>query len=646
MVDSPLPHLDRPFDYAVTADQSESVVAGVRVRVRFAGTDVGGLVIDRVERSEHSGKLTPITRVVSPLPVLTDHTMWLVRAVADRYAGTFTDVLRAAVPPRHARVENEALAASPAERLKTPPMPASAHWSRYGGGEALLNRLASSSRGGASERPRAVWTALPDDDVPARISELAAATAVADMGSLVVVPDARDVVRFADAMRNSLGNDAVVVLTADLGPAPRYRAFLKILRGEAVVVVGTRAAAFAPVHNLGLVVLWDDGDDSHAEPHAPYWHAREVVALRAAQSGAGMVLAAYARSVEAAQALSTGWARDVVPARALVRRAAPRVTGTDDDDQARDPAARSARLPHRAFVAAREALESGPVLVQVPRRGYVPALACRRCRAMARCSECAGPLETTSGHAIPHCRWCGRLAGDFVCPTCGDRSFRAVTVGARRTAEELGRAFPLVPVVTSGRDAIVDHVPNRPALVVSTPGAEPVAEGGYAAALLLDGRILLDRGDLRSAEEALRRWMNASALVRPAHDGGRVVILAEANLPPVQALVRWDPAGFADRERGERAALRLPPAWRVAELVGEPPDLADFVERLELPEGARVLGPVPVARRDDSRQRALVSAAHADGAALASACKAAASVRSAAKSGGPVTVRLDPVAIG
>ena len=461
MVDSPLPHLDRPFDYAVTETQSDAVAAGVRVRVRFAGTDVAGMVVERTDRSDHRGKLTPLTRVVSPLPVLTDDTTWLVRAVADRYAGTFSDVLRAAVPPRHARVEGEVMASEIVTPAPVAIPPPSQGWSRYVGGEALLSRLAAPALGVERvERPRAVWTALPDDDVPARVAELVAATAVSQLGSLVVVPDARDVSRFAEALRNILEPASVVVLTADLGPAPRYRAFLRILRGEARVVVGTRAAAFAPIHDLGLLVIWDDGDDLHAEPHAPYWHAREVLALRALHTGASVVMAAHARSVEAAQAVSTGWARQVVPSRTTVRAAAPRVTGTDDDDQARDPAARSARLPHRAFVAAREGLERGPILVQVPRRGYVPALACRRCRTLARCAECAGPLETTSGHAIPHCRWCGRLAGDFVCPVCGDRSFRAVTVGARRTAEELGRAFPLVPVVTSGRDGVVE-LPQR-----------------------------------------------------------------------------------------------------------------------------------------------------------------------------------------
>jgi len=653
MVDSPLPHLDRPFDYLVTADQHDRVAPGVRVRVRFAGTDIGGMLIGRSQGTDHVGRLTPISRVVSPVCVLTDETSALVRAVADRYAGTFGDVLRAAVPPRHARVEAEFTSSSGSAE---PPLRDLLHvdpagWSRYAGGEALLTRLASQQ---LEQRPRAVVTLLPDDDGPERIAELVAATHNGGRGSLVLVPDARDVARYAPVLEQVVTADRLAVLTADLGPAARYRSFMRVLSGTASVVLGTRAAAFAPVSALGLAVIVDDGDDLYADPHAPYWHAREVLALRGQHTGCSVVLAAHSRSVEAAQALHTGWAREVAAARATIRQAAPRVTGTDDEDQARDAAARSARIPHRAFVAARAALEHGPVLIQVPRRGYAPALACQGCRTLARCTHCAGPLESTSGHAVAQCRWCGQLAGAYQCGECGGRTLRAITVGAARTAEELGRAFAGVPVITSGRDRVLDSVGQEPALVVSTPGAEPHATGRYAAAILLDARSMLERPDLRAQEEALRRWINAAVLVRPSSDGGQVIVVAESSLPAVQTLVRWDPGSLAERERVERAALRLPPPWRVAELAGTPRDVADFISLLELPDSARVLGPVPMPVTNSARSRsgasnqvrALVSASHEQGAALAAACKSVAAVRSAAKSGEPVMVRLDPVALG
>ena len=143
---------------------------------------------------------------------------------------------------------------------------------------------------------------------------------------------------------------------------------------------------------------------------------------------------------------------------------------------------------------------------------------------------------------------------------------------------------------TSGGQHVLATVPAEPALVIATPGAEPVAPDGYAGALLLDGWALLGRPSLRAAEEALRRWLNAAALVRPA---GPVVVLAEASLPAVQALIRWDPVTFAERELAERAELGFPPAVRMASVTGTPEAVAEFLGAAGLPGGAEVLGPVP-----------------------------------------------------
>jgi primosomal protein N' (replication factor Y) len=216
-------------------------------------------------------------------------------------------------------------------------------------------------------------------------------------------------------------------------------------------------------------------------------------------------------------------------------------------------------------------------------------------------------------------------------------------VGARRTAEELGRAFPRVRVRTSGSGGeVLATVGPEPALVVATPGAEPVAEGGYTAALLLDGWALLSRPDLRAAEETLRRWTAAAALVRPGPDGGTVVVVADASTPAVQALVRWDQAGFADRELTERAALRLPPEARMASLTGSADALAGFLAVAQLPTGAEVLGPVAAG---EDQERFLVRAPGHGWAATVAALKAAAGVRSAHKESGSVRLQVDPLEI-
>jgi primosomal protein N' (replication factor Y) len=664
------PHLDRPFEYLVPATLADAAAPGTRVKVRFGAQDVDGFVLARTAEPEHDGTLVPLRRVVSPEPVLTPAVARLARAVADRYAGTLADVLRLAVPPRHARTEAEvpppAATATPggdAEPGDADPAAdaPTAAWAPYRGGPAFLAHLAA---GGA---PRAAWSALPGDPGerwPDAVAQAAAATLASGRGALVVVPDARDVDRVCAALVaagvpawSPDGTDAAHVrLMADDGPSRRYRAYLAALRGHARVVVGTRAAAFAPVRDLGLAVCWDDGDDLHAEPRAPYPHVREVLSLRAEIEGCGLLLAAHARSTEVQALVESGWVRPVAADRDVVRARTPRVRALTSVELAREGAAAAARLPGEAWRTIRERLADGPVLIQVPRAGYLPAVACARCREIARCGHCHGPLQIGSGDGAAQCRWCGRLAIQWRCEACGNGTFRSVAVGSDRTAEELGRAFPGATVRTSGaRSAggVLAEVPDRPALVVSTIGAEPVAAGGYAAAVLLDAAVTTGSTSLRATENALRTWLAAAALVRPARDGGVVLLVGDGAERPTQALVRWDPVGLAERELAERTEVRLPPVVRVAELTGTREVVAAVLARVELPPDSDVLGPVPlpeplahgataVQESLDPPVRTLVRVPVAHGRALARSLAASLAVRSARREGGSVRVRLDP----
>jgi primosomal protein N' (replication factor Y) (superfamily II helicase) len=641
-VDVSLPHLDRPFDYLVPDRLAADAAAGVRVRVRFAGRLTDGYLLRRVQESQHRGALAFLERVVSPEPVLTPEIAGLARAVADRYGGTLADVLRLAIPPRHAAAEAAAPGATGCP--PRPPLPGPGPWERYPAGRSFLAALAQ------GRAPRAAWSALPGPRWPDEIAVAAATAAAAGSGALIVVPDVRDLGLVDAALARALGPGQHVCLAAGLGPAERYRRWLAIARGRARVAAGTRSAMFAPVASLGLVVIWDDGDDLHAEPRAPYPHVREVLALRAHRQGAAALLGGFARTAEVTQLVAGGWAAALAAGRETVRMHAPRITAAGDDTElARDEAARSARMPGLALRTAREALASGPVLFQVPRRGYVVAVACEACGARPRCPRCRGPLSLPSARAAPVCGWCGQAAGPR-CERCGRAGLRALVVGARRTAEELGRAFPAARVRTSGGPEVIAEVEAAPAVVVATPGAEPRAAGGYAAAILLDGWALLGRVSLRASEEALRRWLNAAALVRPGHDGGRVVVVADAALPPVQALVRWDPVTHAERELAERTELRFPPAVRLASLTGTPDAVGEVLGEAVLPAGAEVLGPVPAgdgaarpgADGQGSTVRALVRADRRDGAALAAALRAAQAVRSARKQTSPVRLQLDP----
>ena len=457
----------------------------------------------------------------------------------------------------------------------------------------------------AGAATRAVMTVLPGHLEHTWADVLAtalAAAAASGRGAIAVVPTAKNLDLLEAALAERLPADSFVRLSSDSTPHTRYHGFVKARLGQVPVVIGTRAAAYAPVANLGLVVCWDDGDSSLVEQRAPYCHARDVLLLRASAENTAALFAGFSMSSEAARLVRTRWASHVRAPRALVRDYSPRIFSTGSEfELARDPLAAMARIPHLAFEHARRALARGPVLVQVARSGYIPSFSCERCRMPARCGECSGPLSVASGSLVPSCSWCGHLAQQWRCSECGFTHWRYSAAGATRTAEELGRAFPNVPVISSAGDHVRASVGPEPALVVATPGAEPVAFGGYAAALLLDADRMLRFDSLRAPEAALRRWLNAAALVRPAALEGTVVTTASPS-PVEQALVRWDPAWFARQELEERAQTGLPPAVRTAAVTGAEADVRAFMEEFlgssALPERVReqlrIVGPVPL----------------------------------------------------
>ena len=505
---------------------------------------------------------------------------------------------------------------------------------------------------------------------PERLAEAAAATVAAGRGALLVVPDQRDVAALHAACAARLGAAAVVALTAELGPAERYRRWLAVRRGQVRVVVGTRSAAFAPVERLGLLAVWDDGDDLHAEPRAPYPHVRDVLVLRAHAAGAALLVGGFARTAEAQLLVESGWAREVVAERATVRAAMPRITALEETagQFARDPDAVAARLPHVAFEAARAALDAGlPVLVQVPRAGYLPWLPCGACRETRPLPALRGPAGPRAGAAGGRrgrparrpvrraCRTAAGAGGPRALPLPGLRVTAAARRGRRGRPHRRG-ARPGVPrgpgaQLRAGERRCSPRSGGPAGARGRHPRAEPPAAGGYGAALLLDGWALLSRPDLRVAEETLRRWLAAAALVVP-HTARRSRRRGRRGRAAGRAGAgALGPRGARRRRAGRRAprsGSRRRCGWRRSRAARRPSPRSWRACRRR----SRCSGPSSSTRRrataPDERLRGAGAAAGPapQGKELAAALAAAQAVRSARKAPDPVRVRLDPVEIG
>ena len=544
LLDSPVPQLDRLFDYAIPEELTDDALAGVRVRVplRSAGRVVDAFVVEVAVEEDDARARAELDAVVSRAQVLPERLHALARRVADRAAGGASDVLRLIVPKRQVRVEKAWLAAgaekpegprSPGEGGAEPPStaedstlasPVAETLAQYAG---LADVIAEKGRAAVEAVPR-----LASDDLPEWTRLLAAAAAhtlEAGESSILVVPDYRDLDLLISALQ-ALAPDAPIVRLDSRQSGPdRYRAYLRTLEDAPCIVIGNRSAAYAPVR-AGLVALWDDGDSLLAEPLAPGVHARDVALLRQEQEGSALLFAGHTRTTDVERLVESGWCRAI----AAERRLLPRVVLDSTEDLDR----RGQRLPSRAFLTAREAAATGPVLLQVARPGFSPTLVCASCRAPARCRSCGGPLGAAHRGATPVCAWCGRGARAWSCSACGSEKVRLAASGSERTAEELGRAFPGIRVIVADGAHPVERVDAKPALVVATRGAEPLAIGGYRAVVLLDGSRMLQAPELRIGESCLRWWSNAAALAAP----GAPVHLVGVDGAVARALATWSQA--------------------------------------------------------------------------------------------------------
>ena len=585
LIDSPLPQLDRLFDYGIPEALRDKAVAGVRVRVplRSAGRVADGFIVEIAPPGDYTGALSEIEEVVSTIPVLTPEVWALARKVSERAAGNAYDIVRLAVPNRQVRVEKAYLAAD--ERPALAPLDPPVRVHGYGDGVvetaiAARARLAVDAIPLVAEVAPGVWVG----EWAVTLAASAAATLAGGATAILAVPDYRDQEQLASALAAILPAERVIRLDAKQSNPDRYRAFLRCLRDDPVVIIGNRSVVYAPASNLGLIAIFDDGDPLHSEPLSPYVHARDAALVRQEQQGCALMLLGHARSTEVERLVEVGWLHAFAPQPAVLPKVVPTAQQSSEDRLAAQ-----ARIPSTAWREARAALEFGPVLVQVARPGYAPRLACADCKRSARCMKCEGPLGQKTSRSTPACNWCGALAVEWKCANCEGERLRFVGSGAGRTAEDLGRAFPGVRIIVADGERPILTVGAEPALVIATRGAEPIAAGGYRAVLLLDGESMIARESLRVAEDCLRWWSNAAALAARRAP----IVLVGVGGALASAFVTWRQADFARSELADRRALRFPPAVRVATVTGTVQAVADAVAALGV-DGPDILGPVDV----------------------------------------------------
>ena len=548
-VDTGLSHLEPTYDYLVPQSLDADVSVGVKVLVDFSGRKVDGFVIERIDSSS-VGNLKFIEKVTSPVPLLTAEVMELVTAVARRWGSIPSEILTAAIPPRVMAAEKGFTRESAAQlqdrsRSKNP----SHSYYLFTPGENPIETIAS-------------W----------------AVSRLSKGGVLVVLPELREVLALAEELSNL--NADFEVLDGSLPRSTRYESFLKVATGEAKLVIGTRSAIFSPIADLQTIVVFREGSESHYEKRSPGWNVRDVAILRSQLSAIDLTFAGFAPSSEVSlliedEAIALRGKRAKVNAMAY-------------------PQTHGELLPDRIFTPIRDALTRGSVLFLVPRKGYSQAISCTSCRNISLC-DCGGRIYFGGPQRGYICSLCNLSTSEWSCKWCKKSAANLLGRGNLRFAQEIGRAFPGFPVLSSDATHVVEQVENQRSIVLATAGMAPPVSGGYQAVVVLEGDNLFSQLDLRAQERAREAIMQSASLLSV---NGKALIVVDNAHPIVAGLSRWNLSPLLSRELREREQTQLPPYVHAVVLEIASSESSTFLSGIRssisesrLPSSTRILGP-------------------------------------------------------
>jgi primosomal protein N' (replication factor Y) len=579
--ESPLPQLDRQFDYKVPDTLAQRIGAGQRVQVPFGrnSTLKEGLVASLSDTTDFDGNLAEIESIVWDHPVLPETHLALLQAIADRQASTLGDVLKQAMPDRAVRVEKNwtklnlwTVGATSGDRFS---VHVSAKYEERRYGEAK------------TEASAWVFEAI----------DIALESVAQGQSSLICVPDYRDLSMLNRVLSDLSLSGISIDYSTSQTKSERYAAYLSALTEHPLIVVGNHNAIYAPVSNLGSIVVYDESDPSHQEQASPYANTRDIALIRNSVMGTPLHLLAVAPTTSVLRLEQLGYVSK------QTSEFRPRVAFSSS----------TSRLDDLAYRTIQSGLKIGPVLIQVSNLGVAKAAYCATCSTRTVCGHCqAGSLWIDDSNNLA-CRVCSALNLNYRCTNCGDQKVRMGRAGSLRTAAEFGKSFPGVPVVEATGIKVTQFVDAKPKIVVATPDAAPEAMGGYAAIVILDADVTLGRDSLFAKEQALRQWANLLSLMRAQGQAALIGVPAELG----SRFSVWNLEGLIAEELTSRKQLGFPPSSRVLSIEGNSESVNEAMRELAEVRGVKIIGKA----QTDSGFRALATFDYSTGNEVAKAVK-------------------------
>lgn len=406
-------------------------------------------------------------------------------------------------------------------------------------------------------------------------------------GALVLVPEISLTAQTVGRFRSRFGDD-VAILHSRLSAGERFDQWDMVRQGKAHVVVGARSALFAPLSNVGLIIIDEEHEGSYKQDQAPRYHARELAAHLAAERGAALVLGSATPSLESLERCRAGsyrgvrWTRVEMPERPGDARL-PQVTVVDMAAGFRAGARSifSAELV-RALQGVAQRGEKAVLLLN--RRGFATFLMCRDCGCVPECPHCSTSLTFHERTHSLMCHTCGRSwpittypDPSTACPNCGSRYLAAFGVGTQRVEDELRMLLPPeMDIIRMDADTtrakgahqeLLERFDASPSAVLV--GTQMIAKGLDFPEVTLVGVInadtMLKLPDFRAAERTYNLLEQVSGRAGRGEKPGEVIIQTWwASHPAIVAAARHDRAPFLEAELAERREAGYPPFSRLA----------------------------------------------------------------------------------
>ncbi|PIE23602.1 MAG: primosomal protein N' [Planctomycetota bacterium] len=430
----------------------------------------------------------------------------------------------------------------------------------------------------------------------------------------------------------------IAVLHSSLTGATRARQWLRIARGEVHVVVGARSALFAPVSNLGLIVVDEEHESSFKQQNQPRYHAREMAVLRGRLENACVVLGSATPCLESWQRCESGeFTKLELPERVASGRL-PAVQVVDMRHE-KPVHGRAPLISRRLQILMQEQIEARQqVLLFLNRRGFSPVLWCPDCGETLRCPDCDVPMTWHARRGRLLCHYCMHDAPRAeLCSTCKSPRLRPLGSGTERVEDVVKQLFPGAVVARMDSDTMATRDSYETVLhsfrrgdIDILIGTQMIAKGLDFPELTLVGVISADTGlfqpDFRAAERCFQILAQVAGRAGRGSKSGTVVLqtLCPEALP-VERAAKLDYHGFVRQELEHRRSLLYPPFRRLLRLICESErqedalavarKLADELRRICRDTQSQVLGPAvaPLARvRGRYRIHAMVKCAEAD----------------------------------